>query len=149
MAHEMTRLILIATIFMLVSGPSFGQAKMVSLGEYVSQTSPLSKPKMLYVTSRCAAYFSLLATLAPNKGSEANFLKKAEQAMAGATLMLKDIKGGAIKDLSANSLITITAMTKAYIAEANQNYILHGNYLKGSELLEGDADICGEISKSF
>jgi len=145
----MKKIILIVVALMLVGGPSFAQNKMVGLGDYMAQHPKMSKASMLYVVSRCAAYFSLTATLAPNKNVEAIFLNKAQRLMNGAIVMLKDIRGGAIKDLSANSLKTITAMTKAYIAKANQNYTLRGNYIKGSQLLEGDADICAVISKSF
>tara|TARA_B100000315_G_C14507521_1_gene555358 strand:- start:513 stop:950 length:438 start_codon:yes stop_codon:yes gene_type:complete len=145
----MKQIYLIVMALMLVGGPSFAQNKMVGLGDYMAQNSKLNKASMLYVVSRCAAYFSLVATLAPNKNVEGIFLNKAQRLANGATVILKDIKGGAIKDLSANSLKTITAMTKAYIAEANQNYTLRGNYIKGSQLLESDADICAEISKSF
>ena len=145
----MKKYVLIAVALMLASGSSHAQNRMVELGEYLAKNSDMNKPSMLYMISRCSAYFALTATLAPNKKTEELSLDKAQYLMNVATLTLKDIKGGKLEDLNANSLKTITAMTRAYIAEANKNYTLRGNYIKGSKLLEGDADICAKISESF
>ena len=139
--------LLIAFAVVLNGTPVYSQSKMTPLRSYITKNQNPNDANALYIFSRCSALFTVLAALSPNKNMRNVMQIKGEHALSGAVMLLKKVRGGTTEELTKNALKTVSAIGKEYIDESNHNYTITGNYVKGSDLIETDVDVCGTLSK--
>ncbi len=144
----MRRLALVVVMLVAFTTPTLGATKMVPLTAYIEQNPRMTKSNWLYVISRCTALFTVFASLAPDKSLASTLEEKAYKALFATATLLEKLTGVSEKEASEKAMKTVEPMGHKYVTEANRIYTLTGNYFTGSELLEGDMEVCGTVTNS-
>jgi len=75
-------------------------------------------------------------------------LYKGELSLAFASKVMTKISGVSEAQNKESLMKTVEAMSKEYISETNDNYIRSGSYIEGSQLLQGDLEVCGKVTEN-
>ena len=122
---------------------------MVPLIDYIEKNQNVKPSTMVYLYSRCASLFTLMASLSSNnKKMETMLLYKGELSLAFASKVMTKISGVSEAQNKESLMKTVEAMSKEYISETNDNYIRSGSYIEGSQLLQGDLEVCGKVTEN-
>jgi|TARA_B100000959_G_scaffold93415_1_gene99284 hypothetical protein len=123
---------------------------MVPLTNYLEKNQNVKPSTMVYLYSRYASLFTLMASLSSNnKKMETMLFNKSDLSLAFTSKVMTKISGVSEVQNKESLMKTVEAMSKEYISETNENYIRSGSYIEGSQLLQGDLVMCGSITENI
>ena len=121
------------------------------LTQYLDEMKGSDDPAtLLYLVSRCAAYFNFAATITykTNKDLSDKFVNMANETNLSAIQILVKSLDHTAEDASAAVLSNVNKISDYYLADGKDNHAKTGSYIKGS-YIEGDNKICNEIYTDY
>ena len=146
----MKKLLGMVVLCLLLSGNTYA-TNLKPLTQYIDEMKGSDDPAtLLYLVSRCAAYFNFAATITykTNKDLSDRFVNMATETNLSAMQILVKSLDHSEEDASAAVLSNVNKISNYYLADGKDNHAKTGSYIKGS-YIEGDNKICNEIYSDY